>query len=223
MDQDDDVERLFSWIKTPDLHYREFAAERDVADAVAPWPTPRQAMPEPQREVEVHQHDAEIHQRDVESHHREAEIDPIEPRPSGRSPLGERLASIFGHREPAPQPPTFDPLPESPPREEPSGEVPWAPAEPSPVFAHLRKAPPPPPPEPRPAPVREPTVDATYRGFEQEDEAAPESAPPPSDNGDGRSLDAIFSRVAHTPRGGRDERKRTSAGSGLGPVFRRLR
>ena len=34
MNQDDDVERLFSWLQTPDLRYREFAGAREVTDAV---------------------------------------------------------------------------------------------------------------------------------------------------------------------------------------------
>jgi len=34
MSQDDDVERLFSWLQTPDLRYREFAGAREVTDAV---------------------------------------------------------------------------------------------------------------------------------------------------------------------------------------------
>ena len=39
MDNASDVERLFSWLKTEDLRYREFAASREVTDAVATWPT----------------------------------------------------------------------------------------------------------------------------------------------------------------------------------------
>jgi len=38
MAQSSDVERLFSWLKTQDLRYREFAASREVSDAVATWP-----------------------------------------------------------------------------------------------------------------------------------------------------------------------------------------
>ena len=33
-DRDSDVDRLFSWLQTPDLHYREFADGREVPDAV---------------------------------------------------------------------------------------------------------------------------------------------------------------------------------------------
>jgi hypothetical protein len=38
MAYEEDVERLFSWLKTPDLRYREFAADRELADAAATWP-----------------------------------------------------------------------------------------------------------------------------------------------------------------------------------------
>lgn len=34
MNRDDDVERLFSWLQTPDLRYREFAGAREVTDTV---------------------------------------------------------------------------------------------------------------------------------------------------------------------------------------------
>ncbi|MBV9552767.1 MAG: hypothetical protein JO032_08250 [Alphaproteobacteria bacterium] len=40
MDRNDDVQRLFSWLQTPDLRYREFADARDVPD-VAPAARPR--------------------------------------------------------------------------------------------------------------------------------------------------------------------------------------
>ena len=33
-DQSDDVEKLFSWLQTPDIRYREFAGAREVTDAV---------------------------------------------------------------------------------------------------------------------------------------------------------------------------------------------
>jgi|SRR5579872_2283788 len=34
MNQDNDVERLFSWLQTPDIRYREFAGAREITDAV---------------------------------------------------------------------------------------------------------------------------------------------------------------------------------------------
>src|SRR2546423_1892994 len=43
MDKVEDVERLFSWLKAPMVHYREFAPEREIADAVATWPAAHRA------------------------------------------------------------------------------------------------------------------------------------------------------------------------------------
>src|ERR1700677_1398183 len=37
MDQDDDVEHLFSWLQTPELRYREFAGAREITDTVVSW------------------------------------------------------------------------------------------------------------------------------------------------------------------------------------------
>jgi hypothetical protein len=34
MAQEDDVERLFSWLQTPDIRYREFAGGREVSDTI---------------------------------------------------------------------------------------------------------------------------------------------------------------------------------------------
>jgi len=34
MSQDNDIERLFSWLQTREIHYREFADAREVTDAV---------------------------------------------------------------------------------------------------------------------------------------------------------------------------------------------
>ena len=35
MSADDDVAKLFSWLQTPDIRYREFAGAREVTDAVS--------------------------------------------------------------------------------------------------------------------------------------------------------------------------------------------
>jgi hypothetical protein len=211
MDRDDDVERLFSWIKTPDLHYREFAAEREVADAVVTWPVPRDAVAEPDHPGEPYEPEPA----------RETE-----PPPAGRMPLGDRPSSLFGQREPAPEPPAFrpqepSPLPLRPTAPEDAGEVPWAPEppRPSPIFARLEPAP---PPQPQPVPElpTEPPEDQ-YRGFEEPRNTSP--AAEPAHAGEKRSLEAIFTRVAHPAPAPRDDRKRASAGPGLGSVFRRLR
>src|SRR5690348_1958568 len=155
MDRDDDVERLFSWIKTPELHYREFAAEREVADAAASWPAPRDAVTEPSHPGEPAEPEAPAE---------------AEPAPSGRPSLGERLTSLFAHREPppeqavvrAPPPPPVADLPraqpapraQTPPRaqEDVAAEVPWTPEPPPQAFARLEPAPPAAPPRPAPMP-----------------------------------------------------------------------
>jgi len=43
MDNDDDVEHLFSWLQAPELRYREFAGAREITDTVVAW----QARPPP--------------------------------------------------------------------------------------------------------------------------------------------------------------------------------
>src|SRR5437879_4188456 len=43
MDNSEDVERLFSWLKAPMVHYREFASQREIAEAVSTWPVAHRA------------------------------------------------------------------------------------------------------------------------------------------------------------------------------------
>ena len=43
MEHTQDVERLFSWLKAPMVHYREFAPQLEVAEAVATWPAAHKA------------------------------------------------------------------------------------------------------------------------------------------------------------------------------------
>lgn len=204
MDNDDDVERLFSWIRTPDLHYREFASERDLADAVAAWPMPRRTADDTAR-------------RD---HRRDADID-VERGPSAaeRTALSERLATLFGRREPPPASPSaFEPAEtREPPPEEPADDLPSEPEPPAPPAIFARLEPTRPPGAPIPTHVRPP--DRDYRGYE---ETAAQATPEEPPAGEARSLNAIFSRVAHPSPAPRDDRKRASGG-GLGSVFSRLR
>jgi hypothetical protein len=216
MDHDDDVERLFSWIKTPDLHYREFAGERDMADAVATWPLPRQPANETGRPGDRPEGHAEAETMPEP----EAGPEPA-PRAAGHSPLGTRLASLFARREaPAEPPVVHPPEPRAPLPEETAGEVPWAsePPRPSAIFARLEPTSPPPHPKPAPEP---PPSGEQYHGFEEDRDDA--VAAEPAHEGEGRSLDAIFSRVAHQPRAQRDDPRRPTGAAGLGSVFRRLR
>jgi hypothetical protein len=39
MEHTEDVERLFSWLKAPMVHYRDFAPQTEIAEAVATWPS----------------------------------------------------------------------------------------------------------------------------------------------------------------------------------------
>ena len=194
MDQGDDVERLFSWLKTPDLRYREFAGEREVADAVATWPALRRAAAETVR---------------------------IDEEEAGTSP---QIIEERGLPEPAPRPvpPPAEPPYERPTPSfhagEATGEALWA--HPAPVPPPRRE---PPPSGPRRvSPGRETLFGGTYRGFEER-EQAPREPPAPGEEASDRSLDAVFSRLSHPARRYREERPRSSGNPGLGPVFRRLR
>jgi hypothetical protein len=116
--------------------------------------------------------------------------------------------------------------PRAPSPEETAGEVPWTPEppRPSPIFARLEPtASPPPRPEPAPdlSHAEPPPPDEQYHGFEEDRGEA--VAAEPAHQGEGRSLDAIFSRVAHPPRAQRDDPRRSTGAAGLGSVFRRLR
>ena len=48
-----DVDRLFSWLKTQNLRYREFAGARELSDAVKTWPALHQAAAESGRASEA--------------------------------------------------------------------------------------------------------------------------------------------------------------------------
>lgn len=51
MKSDDDVAKLFSWLQTPEIHYREFADAREIADIVPGGPRPKAAeTPSPPQE-----------------------------------------------------------------------------------------------------------------------------------------------------------------------------
>ena len=63
MKSDDDVEKLFSWLQTPDIRYREFADAREVTDTVLPDTTrsrtaeaPRPTQDTLQAKEEVSEH-----------------------------------------------------------------------------------------------------------------------------------------------------------------------
>jgi len=194
MDQDDDVERLFSWLQTPDIRYREFAGAREVTDAVATSQlrtnTPQLDPPAP--------HNVQLD----------------EEYPQDQFP---DQSQVRVEVEPAP-PPIVPPPPPEPVRREPPMVVPTA--EPAPPSAEggpftlgaggrgaarqAEAAEPPVVPAPPPPPAPPPqTVD------EQE---------PPA-----RSLDSVFNRLSSGSSRASDPRERIKHIPGLGPTSGRSR
>jgi len=52
MKSDDDVAKLFSWLQTPEMHYREFADAREIADILPGATRPKTAEhPRPPQEA----------------------------------------------------------------------------------------------------------------------------------------------------------------------------
>lgn len=199
MDTDDDVERLFSWLKTPDLRYREFAGEREIADAVATWPALRQAAAETGH-AEAGENAGAPSAPVVRS---AAEVP--EPRRAPVRPGDDEAAGGLLRGESRLAPSAATPGPAAVPRDRAQHE-----------------------PRERPPPSREAIFGGTYRGFDESGQAAPEQPEPASAasepaEGEPRSLDAVFARLARPAARYRDERRGTSSGPGLGPVFRRLR
>jgi hypothetical protein len=241
MDQSEDVERLFSWLKAPMVHYREFAPQIEVAEAVATWPL--------------------VHKAAVQTG-----VSDDEAAPHGDSVVKERMArDRMMMPTGAAQAIRETPLPGTESQPIPGGIEDDASAErfppplqhvaqpePSERAVEFGAEPPPPRPEPRrpassaaaasaarrPEPVVPRTVEPVaaprdagfypaadraalfggeYRGRERE---APRQRA--ADRQD-RSLDAVFTRLS----GGRDRlpdpRERARTTPGLGSVFGRLR
>jgi len=88
MDQDDDVEHLFSWLQTPELRYREFAGAREITDTVVTW-QPRPDLADtpvaPSRNVQL----AEEYPPDQFPDQTYAPVDIVE-----RAPIVERATVI---------------------------------------------------------------------------------------------------------------------------------
>jgi hypothetical protein len=100
MSQDNDVERLFSWLQTPDIHYREFAGAREVTDATVAYQertnTPQLNPPAPHHT----QLDEEYPQDQFPDQSQVVvEVEPAPPRPA---PVPQQHAPVA----PAPAPPT---------------------------------------------------------------------------------------------------------------------
>jgi hypothetical protein len=214
----EDVERLFSWLKAPMVHYREFAPQAELADAVATWPI--------------------VHKAAVQTGVAGEE----EPAPHGDRVVKERMArdrmampaaAARAIREtPLPGTEAASEAVQVPDRPVDDGLAPQA-VERPPIAPAARPAAPPPQPIARtaaPPPPAQPTAPppaqarstyypgggrgalfgGEYRGRERE---TPQQ--PVADRQD-RSLDAVFTRLS----GGRDrlpdprERARTTPGLG---------
>jgi hypothetical protein len=210
MDHDGDVERLFSWLQTPDLRYREFAGEREISDATAKWPALRQAASTVSPEVAATGAEPP------------ATAPEVLPAPPARGALAVRLREAIGRATPLAEDHSrfADRSPD------------WraaAPDRPPPQRRPILTAAPtlePAPPLHREG-ARTPETHAglfggAYRGFEDVP-AEPTYQPPPDQPGHPRSLDAVFSRLARPTRPHREVDGRAARRSELGPLFRRLR
>jgi hypothetical protein len=229
MEHTEDVERLFSWLKAPMVHYREFAPQIQVAEAVATWPAVHKAAVQtgvtPDGEPGPHG-DAAVRERQARDRRfmppaaaraiHDTPLPGTEPPPptpgrltdvsAAEAPAGvtERRAAAERMDEPA-RPGTAQPSRDP-------GE---------PAMAGFDE----PAPATRSATAR-PAESGDRRGLfsgeyrERERDARP--AGPAGDRQD-RSLDAVFSRLSG--RGDRlpDPRDRARTTPGLGSVFGRLR
>jgi hypothetical protein len=224
MEHTQDVERLFSWLKAPMVHYREFAPQIEVAEAVATWPI--------------------AHRTAVQT----GLASDSDPAPHGDAAVRERQARDRRFMPPAaaraihdnpmpgtePPPPTLGRLTDVPTAAatgaaarvaattdvgmaQPSRET-GEPAiagfdDPAPV---IRSA----PPHQDAAGDRRGLFAGEYRERERDLQ--------PTDRASGRQdrpLDAVFSRLSRGGGGDRlpDPRERARTTPGLGPVFGRLR
>ena len=226
MNQDDDVERLFSWLQTPDLRYREFAGAREVTDAVV---TLRDRANTPVVEVVPPQPPAPPSAVAPEPYG----FHSGEPSPAPTATLREtvmretvtretvmREAAIREAtlREPtiiAPTSPSTPPAVESETSR--PAEIVQPPAFP-PAEPIATLAPPPVPSPPQPSPPAAMVPAAT-------DEDRVEDAPKPGDSQatQSRPLDAVFGRLAGGNARPPDPRERLRHIPGLGPPAGRSR
>jgi hypothetical protein len=231
MDQPSDVQRLFSWLKTQDLQYREFAATREVKDVVATWPALHEAAAGTGRPADVPPPTGPEIARERIAHETmpmpPAAAEAIKAEPPTVVPpqplAGSRLLSALGRRLQATrtEPPTpgeatvHEPLAATRP---PAPDAAAATSTPQPSLPGLA---PERPTTERPAPSRPAQGERAQSGrFFSGAYAGGER----SGARRGHSLEAVFSRLS----GGRsrslpDPRDRSRASPGLGSVFDRLR
>lgn len=232
MDNEQDVERLFSWLKAPMVHYREFTPQIEVAEATAAWPVLHKAAaetgavaglgPAPHGDAAAHERLARERMMMPTAAAEAVREAPLIHGPAVAQPTPGRLEdrpATAGFAAPEGEPLVA----EGPPRPMPQGELQRAAAppitafeEPEPVVS--RAAPPPRAPAAPAGGAHTPLFAGEYRGRERE--ARP--AAPVADRQD-RSLDAVFSRLSGARGGLPDPRVRARTSPGLGGVFGRLR
>jgi hypothetical protein len=224
MDQDEDVERLFSWLQTPEIRYREFAGAREVTDATvalqARTNTPQLNPPAP--------HHVQLDEEYPQDQFPDQSQVAVEVEPAARGPATIAPMPAEIRRESAMVPPAPTPAARAA-----EGEVfalgaagRGVPPSPAPPLAPAAAAPPPPvpvlataPPPPPPA-IPSGLLGGAYRenGAEMPAELASDDRAER-----GRSLDSVFSRL----NGGRARvphpRDRMSRIPGLGPTTGRPR
>jgi hypothetical protein len=212
MSQDNDVERLFSWLQTPDIRYREFAGAREVSDTTV-----------------VEQRRTNAPQLDPPAPHH-TQLD--EEYPQDQFPdQSQTVVEVV----PPPAPPPPAPHPPAPPPPEPAPPAPAVrPAEGGPFAlsaagrpAPVDAPPPAPPPVTPPSPAPRPASGLLGGAFREGDS---EPAPPPAaeapdapDAPSGRPLASVFNRLASGQPGAPDPRDRLRHIPGLGPTSGRSR
>jgi hypothetical protein len=208
MDHEDDVERLFSWLQTPELRYREFAGAREIIDSAVTWPLrpntgEAEIFPEQTLAPTVEHPGAPVTSFEPDVVHGPAMIAPtIMPAGESVSPSGPSgpFALGVGGRGGLHRTETV------------------APSEPPPLMTQT-----PAPPRPVPDPVAgDGSLGGTYRDS-GENVSVPDQPPPQTEPGNQRSLDAVFNRLAGTRERLPDPRDRLRHIPGLGPPAGRPR
>jgi hypothetical protein len=219
MDQDEDVERLVSWLQTPEIRYREFAGAREVTDATvalqARTNTPQLDPPAP--------HHVQLDEEYPQDQFPDQSQVVVEVEPAARGPATSAPMPAEIRREPA----MITPAPMPAARAAEGGVFALGaagrgvPPSPAPVLSPASAAPvlatvPPPPP---------PAIPGGLLGGAYGENGGETPTEPAPDNHEerGRSLDSVFSRL----NGGRARvshpRDRMSHIPGLGPTTGRPR
>lgn len=221
MEHTQDVERLFSWLKAPMVHYREFAPQIEVAEAVATWPVVHKAAVQtgvaPDSEPGPHG-DAAARERQARDRRfmpvaaaqaiHDTPLPGTEPPHATPGRLADVPAAETGAR------PGIAPPPHDPAEPTMAGFEDPAPAG-GPEIGR------PPPTRPAAGGDRRGLFAGEYRERDLQHDSRQRDRDPARQD---RSLDAVFSRLSS---GGRerlpDPRERARTTPGLGSVFGRLR